>query len=698
METGSILLAIRPLHYQGQQLLKEAWSPFCNGLRETLRQNGFEEDDSGEALLLFTFPHPCAAITAVVNRLRAARQALRDQLHEQPFPLQIIVHLNQGEGKNISYRNPDAGLWEMLPLETIQVTKPLRAVWDGLMAQRALPPHTLENEDGGLFSLKMEHDDDLTVEALLPSRELPVQGPEPPCFYCGMRRHRPGQCPSKLLLMEHNGLAATGYLPLSQLRAVHAKVFSRPESITGLLSAGGDPSQVRKNPGLMILTAFFDLNRVYQLRFLWNIGFSRYSKWQSVVVTKSAAADNKNLQLGLDCLRVGKYGPAEEFFGQEYHSKSSKKFAAAIGLALAALEQQGLAAMRSYLEVAKTMASQPKERIYIDLLLTRFYDLAGETWKSRDIIKNTVTYQEDCPEAIYRKLQLEAKGSFTAEASQLLRTLLLDHRAFFIAALIDPTLAPISSKIEDLLVSQFEGFMSSAQGLLAQASQEITALKLWFPAREPELEANSATLEKLTQRLDRQSYFDAIDVEHKTKSLLNASRQLKERKLNELYDQIARAKKQVAEGLCFWLDYRYQVFFRDYSRRLLPLDKDTQDALKLAKANEGSSYLKAVELLARTEQALKTLTGRREQMQWVALLLDSGISFVKKLAILELAGALLAVSLAAGISKVAGETGGELGKLVSDPLFQKKALLFTGLVLAPLLALSWTAAEQRQDP
>jgi hypothetical protein len=42
--------------------------------------------------------------------------------------------------------------------------------------------------------------------------------------------------------------------------------------------------------------------------------------------------------------------------------------------------------MRGFLELTKSMATQAKERIYIDLILSRFYDLTGETWKARDIL------------------------------------------------------------------------------------------------------------------------------------------------------------------------------------------------------------------------------------------------------------------------------------------------------------------------
>lgn len=696
MENQPILVTIKLLHYQGQQLLGQAWAPFCEQLREALAQSGFAAADSADALLLFSFSHPYAALIAIRNHLAGSRRLLHGQLGDKPLPVQIIIHLFLADASNNTpYRNPEAGVWELLPQEVIHINKPLKEAWNELMAQRTLPACIFAKEGRELFALHMEQGEELVREPILPGRAVPVQGKGEACFYCGMRNHRPGQCPSKLLSMEHNGLEAAGYLSFTQLRASHAKVFANSAAVVKAVAAGVAPPQIRKNPGLMVFIGFFDINRVYQIRFLWNLTFSRFSKWQSAFMPQAVQVDNKNLQLGIDCLRVGKYGQAEEFLGQEYHAKSARRFSAAIGLAFIALEKQGLASMRSYLEVAKSLATQPKDRIYIDLLLTRFYDMIGETWKGRDLIKSIATFKDECPEAAYRKLQLEAKGSFSAEASQLLRTLLTDQRTFFVAALLDPALSPIEVKVEDLLSSQFEATFNRAQDVLSQVSREISGLELWFPTKEEELESSRATLDTLHTRLERKSYFDALDVENKAKILLESSRQLRERKLNDLYDHITKVKVSLADCLRFWEEYRYQVLFKKFGLLLQPLHQQMREAQDLARESDGAAYVRAVELLAQAEQALVVLNEVRERMQWVAVACDCALSFARKLGLLELGGGAVAAGLVGMASNLADgqAVGGFLG-LIADPLFQRKALVLAGVVVAPLIALVWAIAEQ----
>lgn len=689
----SILLAIKPQHYQGQQLLKENWPPAIAELRARLQECGFEEDDSDEALLLFTFSHPFAAITALSNFIGKTRTRLDAQNIKHALPLQIIVHLSPVDEITTPYRNHEAEVWEFLNPESIHITRTLKSAWDVLMAQKPLPHCTISQEDNGLFKLQLQ--ETIKAEPIITCRELPLQGAERPCFYCGMQNHQPGQCPSKFLTMDHNGLASAGYLSFEQINLLYKKVFTNQEAMTAQLAEGITSSQIRKTPELMVFVSFFDINWVYQPRFLHNVTYSRHSKWQSIFKTELLPPDNKNLQLGLDCLRVGKYGQAEAFLKQEFQSVSTRRFSAAIGLAFVTLEQHGLADIRTPLELARSMATQPKEQIYITLLLSRFYDLVGETSKAREIIKNLLVAEFDCPDARYRKMQLEAKGSSSEEACQLLHTLMIDQRTFYLAALMDPALLPIQTKIEDLLSTQYGVKASSAKDSLFEATNAISDLTLWFDSHDPQMEANMTILAHLQKRSERKSYFDMLDVEHKAKVQLAAICQLREDKLNALYDQINKAKASWEGNSRFWARYRYQFFFKEFERRLQPLEKVLQEVSLLAKKNDGETYQKSVQLLRGIEQTLAVFKHMQVKMNLVTLLCDSTISFTKKLVLTEISGAILANGLILGLGQL--PDGNALATMVNDPLFQRKAFILTTFILAPLLALSWTITDQLQN-
>ncbi|MDP2105530.1 MAG: hypothetical protein Q8J76_06000, partial [Desulfobulbaceae bacterium] len=337
---ATTLLAIKPLHYQGQQLLKECWPTLVQELRTALQTFGFEEEESTDALLLFSFNHPYSAITTTNNQTNTIHRNFTNQLNGSHLPLQIIIHLPSGDEINSPFRNPDAKLWEMVETETIYITKALKSVWDKLMAKTKLPSTILSNEGDGLFKVMMPEHESITAETILADRNLPTHGKGQPCFYCGMRSHRPNKCPSKLLTMEHYGLASVGYLPFDQIAAAFHKAFTNVTAVTKHLTEGITPTELRKSPVLMIFVSFFDIYRIYQPRFLSAIAFSRFSKWQATFKIEPLQLDNKNFRLGLDCLRVGKYEQAEELLMRECHTRSPRRFSATIGIAFIYLEQR----------------------------------------------------------------------------------------------------------------------------------------------------------------------------------------------------------------------------------------------------------------------------------------------------------------------------------------------------------------------
>lgn len=691
--TPIILVAIKPLHYQGQQIYQEDWPLLLGELTAYLQEVGVADTDSNDTLLLFTFNHPNSALTTLCHFNQKTHRSRPWQGGEHVLPLQIIVHLRQPESTDPpAYRNPNAGLWEFLSPGVIHISKALRYAWEILMTKTTLPPITIKSEDNGLFSLQLAPGDLIPTEPLLSGRDLAIQGSEPPCFYCGLRCHPHSQCPSKQLTMEHEALSAVGYLPFQQLNLAYHKVFTNPTALSKPLASGITPSQIRKDAELMVFVAFLDINRVYQLRFLWHLAFSRYSKWQAVWKSEQIIPDNKNLQLGLDCLRVGKHPQAEEFLRREHQAKSTRRFPAAIGLAFIALETRGLSEMRSFLELAKSMATQAKEHVYVDLLLAHCHDLIGETWKATNIIKNLLTTQADLTEAFYRKLQLE--GNESAEVCQLLRFLILDQRTLYMAALLDPALLFIQSKVEDLLATQYEAKARGAEDLLAQATLGTADLGLWLDSQDPQLMTHQATLRTLQQNFQRHSYFDVLDVEYQAKTLIANTRELQEAKLNELYDQLKQAKSTWKSADDFWTVYRYKLFFKDFGNILPTLARDLYEINTLAKKNEGANYQAAAKLLLQTNNALAALGHRQAQMNLVNLACDSGISFIKKLAIAEIAGAIIANTLIFGLSQLpAAQT---ISTLANDPLLQKKILMLTAFMLAPLLALTLTVKEQLQ--
>jgi len=691
MDKVSVIAALRPMNYHGHQRLGDDWDKFIAALRAGLQQNGFEDPDSSQNLLLFAFNHPYSAITAVFSAIDRLKTEFKIPDPDKPLPIQIVLHAGQPDDHHPAVRNPDAEAWEMLRPETVYITRPLKSRWNFLMAKKDIPGCVIKNHSRGLARLEFTSKDTIRRETLIAFRTLPVKGEHKECFYCGMRSHTPPNCPTKYLTMKISGLDMAGYIPFDTMNMLYKKVFSAPEKAISALAAGVTPEQLRRRDDLKIFLAYLDINRVYQLRFLHNLTFCVYSKWESVFAPEKIQVDNKNLHLGLDCLRVGQYGRAEELFVKEAHPNSPKRFYATAGLALLALEKGRHADMRTHLEMLNNIALQEKERLYAILMLSKCYELADEDWKARDIIKNAASIKADCVDTQYRRIQLEVKGNFTETAFQQLRAMMSDDRALYMTVLLDPRLAPIQAKVEDILSTQYHTLRHTAEENFAKAEMEAGDARHWFGEQDKQVGDSLASLKTLAACLERGSYFDVLDVAHKAQALISAIRQIREKKLNDLYEGADKLLARWHGYFNFWRNYPFPFLFRNFQARLMPVKAKLEQVRHLAKQENGEDYRKAVALLKAANRDVRRLRPQIRRMQMASLAVAGALSFGKFLAITETV--LVAVAVLAGIGLGMAPAGGVLGglaRLTAEPMIQKKTLAVLTLVVAPIIALSLT--------
>ena len=689
MDNISIIAAIRPMNYKGHELLGERWPKCVSALRTALQQNGFEDPDTTDSLLLFAFNHPSSAITSIVGAIGKIRNEYNVKDPAQKLPLQIVLHLVEPNDHLPALRNPDAEMWEDLRPESLYITRPLRSLWSHLMAGKDTGGCVLKDHSRALTRLVFTAKKEIRHQTLLAFRTLPLGGGHKECFYCGMHNHTPPNCPSKFLDMRISGLTMAGYLPFERLNMLYKKVFSAPEKLINELAAGLPPEELRRRDDLKVLIAYLDLNRVYQPRFLYNLTFCVYSKWDSVFSPDKIKVDNKNLHLGLDCLRVGQYGRAEELFVKEAAPNAPKRFYATAGLALLALENGRSADMRTHLEMLGNIALQEKERLYATLMLSKCYELTDEEWKARDIIKNAASIKGDCVETQYRRIQLEVKGNFTETAFQQLRGMMSDDRDLYMTVLLDPKLAPIQGKVEDILSTQYHTLRHAAEENCNAAAVEVEHCRDWFGDGEEKVKENLAALETLQKALARGSYFDMLDVAAKARALSSAAKQLREEKLNELYEATDRLQVRWNGYFNFWRGYPFAFLFKSFHGRLLPIKERLARLRQLAKKGGGEEYRQAVALLKKAAQEMRRLRPQIRRMQLANLFLGSVVVFAKYLAIIEavVIGVSVVAAIGLGLVPAHGSLAG-LGRLAADPMFQRKFMFVATVIVAPFVALA----------
>ncbi len=684
----STLLAIRPLSYQGEQVLPGRWAAFLKAFHNLLVQVGIEAADSTAELILIYYDEPFAALSTFFESLESLKkQQWRAELGA--VPLQVIVHLHRKKDPPVDFGEATAPVWGVLQPETLYVTRALKLQWNLLFAGKKMPAHQFADAGDGLFQLSFSGDlSELKRERLFTGRFLAAKGASSECFYCGLANHAPAHCPSKQLSIETRGINRVGYLPFPKIDSLFKQVMAEQKKMTELLATSIDAAQIRNDPALQVYVAYFDMYLIYQPRFLTYAAFSVFSSWDGVGKSDRIKVDSRNLHSGFDCLRVGQYKQALDFLKAESQALGGKQFYATLGLAFVALERGRMGDMAHFLQIASSTASTEKEKIYISLISARFHRLAGHPWKAEQLISSVANLYVDCPEIQYSLIQTRVQDGQGKQQMPLLRKLAAEDRRYFMIALMDPALLPANTMVENILSGLYDQKNKESGENLAEAKEAFASLQEWFGDEgDEELQNNLAVLANLEEQFRRRSVYDVLDIADKAKSLNMVCPRLREARLEELNARVDAAALTWADYNTFWQEYPYQSFFKDFKTFLFSGKRKFVEARSIA----GESLAKAKERLEAGKVQVELLTGLIDRMLKLKIALDTMGMFFKKLVVAELVFSVLAFVLLPLITfGLSGVLPPEFVRLVKNPQTQKGCMVVITLFLAPFSALALT--------
>jgi hypothetical protein len=684
----STLLAIRPLSYQGEQVLPGRWSAFLKAFHNLLVQVGIEAADSTAELILIYYDEPFAALSTFFESLESLKkQQWRAELGA--VPIQVIVHLHRKKDPPVDFCEVTAPVWGVLQPETLYVTRALKLQWNLLFAGRKMPAHQFTDAGDGLFQLSFSGDlSELKRERLFTGRFLAAKGASSECFYCGLANHAPAHCPSKQLSIETRGINRVGYLPFPKIDSLFKQVMAEQKKMAELLATSIDAAQIRNDPALQVYVAYFDMYLIYQPRFLTYAAFSVFSSWDGVGKSDRIKVDSRNLHSGFDCLRVGQYKQAQDFLKAESQALGGKQFYATLGLAFVALERGRMGDMAHFLQIANSTASTEKEKIYISLISARFHRLAGHPWKAEQLISSVANLYVDCPEIQYSLIQTRVQDGQGKQQMPLLRKLAAEDRRYFMIALMDPALLPANTMVENILSGLYDQKNKESGENLAEAKEAFAALQEWFGDEgDEELQNNLAVLANLEEQFRRRSVYDVLDIADKAKSLNMVCPRLREARLEELNTRVDAAALTWSDYNTFWQEYPYQSFFKDFKTFLFAGKRKFVEARSIA----GESLAKAKERLEAGKAQVELLTGLIDRMLKLKIALDTMGMFFKKLVVAELVFSVLAFVLLPLITfGLSGVLPPEFVRLVKNPQTQKGCMVVITLFLAPFSALALT--------
>lgn len=467
-----------------------------------------------------------------------------------------------------------------------------------------------------------------------------TKGKNPPCFYCGDKRHLAVACPSKGLPEMTRALNDMGYLSFDKINSIFLDYVAE-----GRLGPKLDEEHKTGTDRASRLAyyAYYDLKRVFQLRFFRNVWNVHEDDWYKIKET-SVTTEEKggDIWIGTDCLRVSKLAQAEVSLETsiERHPRDYRPYCA---LGFLNVEKNDFLTAQYYFVKALDYTKTRPQKILVLLLLSRLYDLENHPFEAAEKIGEILRTDSRCAEAMYQDIVFKLREHESPQAiGRLIKLIQLD-RQFFVNALIDPELAPFSKTIPPVLKGLFEEAKNEALQTRDKAETEFNKLKELLGEEEiKEARSLKSNIEELS-RTD--GYFTYLDLIHYGKSLINISRRSLEKQRTNLAEILYGLRGRTKKCLVFVGEYPYPSLVGTAYQKLKLVGTKISQTQKMASSNDSKEFRRAFDQPQGLCAELDEIESGLKNLETVQLVASCFRKFVKKSLIFLSANVLFAIAI-----------------------------------------------------
>ncbi|MBI9086950.1 MAG: hypothetical protein JEZ11_25370 [Desulfobacterales bacterium] len=345
----------------------------------------------------------------------------------------------------------------------------------------------------------------------------PAGGNFLPCFYCGDRRHRAANCPSKAGDSRPVALYSMGNQPLGNInRAFFSWLTADPPVEMALLEKNQEES-----PALTAFKCYCDLGFHFQLRFFMLLWGTAEEDWEKVRKTARGGSRGGPVWLALDCLRTGNLTQAEYLIDGAM-DRCGADYRAHCTLGLIHVEKGNTAKAEMAFTRALDMTKTEPEQIFVSLMLFRLLEVAGESIRAGKAVRRLLARHPQCPDLQFLAIKYKFRdGGLDRKALPELVELIRSHRRFYLHAMMDPDLAPAWHRIQPELARLLTQAGETMKKLLPVAEAEVSRFQEIFGETDTEV-ARERSLRVHAEELGQGgSYFGFLDAADTARSLID---------------------------------------------------------------------------------------------------------------------------------------------------------------------------------
>ena len=396
-----------------------------------------------------------------------------------------------------------------------------------------------------------------------------VQGENPPCFYCGNKRHLSGECPSKQLNETTDVLNKIGYLSWKEINRLYFNYLT--ETIPNVETEIVNHLKIDKSSQLA-QCVFYELKKIYQLRLLRMIWDEREENWKKIMERKNERGKGGSVWIGQDCIRVSSLDQAKAIL-EDSLQKNPYDYKTHCALGFLNVEKSDFLQAKSYFKKALDYSKTIPQKIFTLFLLSRLYDLNNDPVMAEKSIRKIIHLNPYCLEAQYQDILFQfRKGKKNIALNQLIK-LIKNSREYYINALIDPELANYTELIHPKLKDFFNEAQQEANKVIPMAKDELSKLKKLLGEKEKEVMEGQNLCLKIEKLSKSESYFGYLDIIHYADSIINMSRGSIKVRRRKLSKSLRGLQHRFDNCHTFIKDFHYRTFIDPVSRRLRHLHK-----------------------------------------------------------------------------------------------------------------------------
>ena len=393
----------------------------------------------------------------------------------------------------------------------IYLTQPTYEILKGNLSLHFLPLPVRLQDGTMLHKLLMEASARTTID--LP-RTIEQKGMLAECFYCASNQHETSTCPSKRITYHTHSLNEIGYLSLTEMKSLFAKHFPNiikpfetdEEEISPPLLTDKKADSFK-----MPFEGFFEVNEVFQLRFLRKVWSSETNDWNNLSLATVQKRSGGFPWLGEDSLRVSKHSEALTMFNKAL-VHNIEDYRPHTGLGFLAIEKRDLLKAAHHFQRALSCTSNPVQRSYILLLLSRIYELRGNLDDALDTVRESLATAPQFIEAHYRQAVLLAKKGNTRSAISILKNLITTKPDFYLKIIIDPSLSSVKESLDSLTNEIFNYTQTQASENIKSIKKSLSDHGEWFSKEDYEYKTAGKILDQTVKLFEGNSYFGLLDV------------------------------------------------------------------------------------------------------------------------------------------------------------------------------------------